>query len=154
MKRNEKWKLNKILSCRFEEKSQKIKRQIFAEWIVFFAARISEEKPRERNFFEDLSPRFKVHFVCFYRRESLFWNGDLFAKKKLTRGEKTKPQTAMVITLWFWALVMCTELYGDWSLHNQHFSGINDFLSQTAKLLKTLCLRHLVRKWYLKSLGG
>ena len=32
---------------------------------------------------------------------------------------------------------MCSELYGDWSLHN-HFSGINDFLSLTAKLLKTL----------------
>ena len=61
----------------FWKKSQKIKRQIFAEWIVFFAARISEEKPRERNFFEDLSPRFKVHFVCFYRRESLFSNGNL-----------------------------------------------------------------------------
>ena len=30
---------------------------------------------------------------------------------------------------------MCTEHYGDWSLHNQHFSGINDFLSLTAKLL-------------------
>ena len=38
---------------------------------------------------------------------------------------------------------MCTELYGDnWSLHNQHFSGINDFLSLTAKLLKTLSLRY------------
>ena len=76
------------------------------------------------------------------------------AKKKLTRGEKTKPQTAMVITFWFWGLVMCTELYGDWSLHNQRFPGINDFLSQTAKLLKTLSLRYLVRRWYLKSLGG
>ena len=75
-------------------------------------------------------------------------------KKKLTRGEKTKPQTAMVITFWFWGLVMCTELYGDWSLHNQHFSGVNDFLNQTAKLLKTLSLRYLVRRWYLKSLGG
>ena len=62
------------------------------------------------------------------------------AKKKLTRGEKTKPQRAMVITLWFLALVMCTDLYGDWSKHNQHFSGINDFLSLTAKLLKTLSL--------------
>ena len=30
MKRNEKWKLKKILSCRFEEESQKIKRQICA----------------------------------------------------------------------------------------------------------------------------
>ena len=39
---------------------------------------------------------------------------------------------------------MCMELYGDWSLHNQHFSGINDFLSQTAKLLKTLSLSYLV----------
>ena len=79
-------------------------------------------------------------------------------KKKLIRSEKTKPQTAMVITLWFWGLVMCTELYGDWSLQNQHFSGINDFLSLTAKLLKTLSLRYwwwfLVRRWHLKSLGG
>ena len=23
---------------------------------------------------------------------------------------------------------MCTEHYGGWSLHNQHVSGINDFL--------------------------
>ena len=29
---------------------------------------------------------------------------------------------------------MCTELYGDWSLHNQYFSGINDFLSLTEKI--------------------
>ena len=53
---------------------------------------------------------------------------------------------------------MCTEHYGDWSLHNHHFSGINDFLSVTAKLLKTLSLRYrwwfLVRRWCLKSLGG
>ena len=53
---------------------------------------------------------------------------------------------------------MCTTHYGDWSLHNQHFSGIIDFLSLTAKLLKTLSLRYwwwfLVRRWYLKSLGG
>ena len=26
--------------------------------------------------FEDLSPRFKVYYVCFYRRESLFCNGN------------------------------------------------------------------------------
>ena len=62
------------------------------------------------------------------------------AKKKLTRGEKTKLQTAIVITFWF----VCTELYGDWSLHNQHFSGINDFLSQAAKLLKTLSLSEVL----------
>ena len=37
---------------------------------------------------------------------------------------------------------MCAELYGDWSLQNQNFSGINDFLSLTAKLLKTLSLRY------------
>ena len=35
---------------------------------------------------------------------------------------------------------MCSELYGDWSPHNQHFSGIHDFLSLTAKLLKTRSL--------------
>ena len=64
------------------------------------------------------------------------------AKKKLVRGEKTKPQKAMVITLWFWGLVICAELYGDWSPHNQDFLGINDFLSLTAKSLKTLSLRY------------
>ena len=48
----------------------------------------------------------------------------------------------MVITLWFWGLVICAELYGDWSPHNQHFLGINDFLSLTAKSLKTLSLRY------------
>ena len=39
---------------------------------------------------------------------------------------------------------MCPELYGDWSLHNRHslkFSSVHDFLSLTAKLLKTLSLR-------------
>ena len=72
------------------------------------------------------------------------------AKKKLIRGEKTKPQTAMVITLWFWGFrsCMCTEQYGDWSLHNQRFSGINDFLSLTAKLLKTFSLRYW---WFTRS---
>ena len=34
------------------------------------------------------------------------------------------------------------------------FQVFNDFLSQTAKLLKTLSLRYLVRRWYLKCLGG
>ena len=39
---------------------------------------------------------------------------------------------------------MSTERYGDWSLHNQHFSGINDFLRLTAKLLKTLSLSEVL----------
>ena len=39
-------------------------------------------------------------------------------------------------------------IYGDWSLHNQHYSGINDFLSLTAKLLKTFSLRYW---WFTRS---
>ena len=37
-----------------------------------FVAGSSEEKPTERSFFENLGPRYKAHFVCFYSRESLF----------------------------------------------------------------------------------
>ena len=40
---------------------------------------------------------------------------------------------------------MCPGLHGDWSLHKQHprkFSGVHDFLSLTAELLKTRSLRY------------
>ena len=48
--------------------------------------------------------------------------------------EKTKPQTATVINLWFWGLLAYPELYCDWPVHNQHswnFSCVHDFLSLT-----------------------
>ena len=40
---------------------------------------------------------------------------------------------------------MCTELYGDWSLHNQHFSGINEFSESDSKIIEnslSLSLRY------------
>ena len=47
-------------------------------WMNCFLRGYDLRRKTERaKLFEDLSPRFKVHFVCFYRRESLFWNGDL-----------------------------------------------------------------------------
>ena len=42
------------------------------------------------------------------------------ARKKPIRREKTKPQTATVISLWFSGLLACPELYFDWALDNQH----------------------------------
>ena len=72
-----KWKVeaegNTQLSF-WKRKSQKIKRQILP-WmnlsLFFFFSRLgsAEEKPNDQ--------RFKVHFVCCYRRESLFWNENL-----------------------------------------------------------------------------
>ena len=56
------------------------------------------------------------------------------ARKKPIRREKTKPQTATVISLWFWGLLACPELYFDWALDNQHswnISGVHGFLSFT-----------------------
>ena len=40
-------------------------------------------------------------------------------EKKPIRHEKTKLQTAMVISLWFCGLLVCPEYYCDWSLHNK-----------------------------------
>ena len=58
------------------------------------------------------------------------------------RREKTKPQTATIISLWFWGLLTCPELYCDWPVHNQHswnFSGVHFFWSLTvSKSRKTL----------------
>ena len=42
---------------------------------------------------------------------------------------------------------MCTELYGDWSLHNQYFSGINDFLSLTEKIIEN-CLFEVLMMFF------
>ena len=41
------------------------------------------------------------------------------ARKEPIRCEKTKPQIAIMIHLWFWDLLACPEFYCDWSiLHN------------------------------------
>ena len=56
------------------------------------------------------------------------------ARNKPMRCEITKPQTASVISLWFWGLLAYPELYCDWPEHNQHsrkFSGVHGFLSLT-----------------------
>ena len=42
------------------------------------------------------------------------------AKRKPKRREKPKPQTAIVVSLWFSGLLACPELHCDWSLPNQH----------------------------------
>ena len=68
------------------------------------------------------------------------WTPEIFmecycvARNKPIRREITKPQTATVISLWFWSLLACPELYCDWPVHNQHswkFSGVHSFLSLT-----------------------
>ena len=41
------------------------------------------------------------------------------ARNKPIRREITKPQTATVISLWFWGLLACLEVYCDWPVHNQ-----------------------------------
>ena len=69
------------------------------------------------------------------------WTPEIFmecycdARNKPMRCEITKPQTASVISLWFWGLLAYPELYCDWPEHNQHsrkFSGVHGFL-QPAK---------------------
>ena len=63
---NEKCKLKEILICCFEEKGQKIKRQICPGWIYHFFLWLgsAEEKPNEQ--------RLKVHFVCFTEEKVCF----------------------------------------------------------------------------------
>ena len=66
-----------------------------------------------------------------------------FARNKPIRREITKPQTATVISLWFWGLLAYPELYCDWPVYNQHswnFSGAHGFLSLTVIL-------RLLYKW-------
>ena len=61
---NEKWKLKKVLSCHFEEKSQKIKRNLPWMNLSLFPKRLgsAEETPNQR---------FEVHFVCVFREEKV-----------------------------------------------------------------------------------
>lgn len=62
-------------------------------------------------------------------------------KKKPIRCEKSKPQTAMVISLWFWCLFACPGPCCDWSLHNQqswNISGVHGFLSKAVNCFKTI----------------
>ena len=68
------------------------------------------------------------------------WTPEIFkecycdARNKPMRCEITKPQTALVICLWFWGLLAYPELYCDWPEHDQHswkFSGVHGFLSLT-----------------------
>ena len=68
------------------------------------------------------------------------WTPEIFmecycvVRNKPIRCEITKLQTATVISLWFWGLLACPELYCDWPVHNQHswnFSGVQGVLSMT-----------------------
>ena len=68
------------------------------------------------------------------------WTPEIFmecycvARNKPIRREITKPQTATVISLWFWGFLAYPELYCNWPVHNQHswnFSGVHGFLSLT-----------------------
>ena len=68
------------------------------------------------------------------------WTPEIFmecycvVRNKPIRHEITKLRTAAVISLWFWGLLACPELYCDWPVHNQHsqnFSGVHGFLSLT-----------------------
>ena len=75
---SKKWKLKKILSCHFEEKSKDQATTLPWTNLSLFSLQLgAQKKNRVSDVFEDLSPRFKVYYVCFYRKESLFCNGNL-----------------------------------------------------------------------------
>ena len=68
------------------------------------------------------------------------WTPEIFmecycvVRNKPIKCEITKPQTATVISLWFWGLLACPEFFCDGPVHNQHshnFSGVHSFLSLT-----------------------
>ena len=73
------------------------------------------------------------------------WTPEIFMecycveRSKPIRRQITKPQTATVISLWFWGLLAYPELYCDWPVHNQHswkFSFVHVFLSLTVNALE------------------
>ena len=73
----------------------------------------------------------------------IFMEGYCVVRKKPIRYEKTKPQTAKVISLWFWGLLACPELYCVWSLQNQqswNFSRLHGFLSLTGNSFLAQCI--------------
>ena len=58
------------------------------------------------------------------------------SRNKPIRHGITKPQTAMVISLLFWGLLTCPELYFDWPVHKQYsrnFSVVHGFLRLTGR---------------------
>ena len=74
--KNEKLKLKKVLNCRFEETSKDQATNLPGRNSSLFSSRLgAQKKNRMSEFFKDLSPRFKAHFVCFCRREEyiLWW---------------------------------------------------------------------------------
>ena len=84
------------------------------------------------------------------------WTTEIFmecycvARNNPIRHEITKPQTAKVISLWFWGLLVYPELYCDWPVHNQHswnFSGVHGFLSFTVNTWRDGCLKSNMANW-------
>ena len=84
------------------------------------------------------------------------WTTEIFmecycvARNNPIRHEITKPQTAKVISLWFWGLLVYPELYCDWPVHNQHswnFSGVHGFLSFTVNTWRDGCLKSSMANW-------
>ena len=72
------------------------------------------------------------------------------ARNNPIRHEITKPQTAKVISLWFWGLLVYPELYCDWPVHNQqswNFSGVHGFLSFTVNTWRDGCLKSSMANW-------
>ena len=60
-----------------------------------------------------------------------------FSNGPSLRREITKPQTATVISLWFWSLLAYPERYSDWPVHDQHswkISVVHSFLSFSVKV--------------------
>ena len=76
---NKKWKLNKILICRFEEKRQKINDKfVLDEFItVFFAARIGQKKNQMSEDLRHILCAFIGWEICFkmeiYQLASCYW---------------------------------------------------------------------------------
>ena len=83
------------------------------------------------------------------------WTPEIFmecyyvAKRKPTRCEKSRPQTATIVSCGFHGLLARPELYCDWSLHNQYcwkFSAIHGFLSFTVIIIiKIIIIKYLKR---------
>ena len=69
-----------------------------------------------------------------------------FSNALSLRHEVTKPQTATVISLWFWGLLAYPERYSDWPVHNQHswkISVVHGFLSFSAKVHVVMYCQYL-----------
>ena len=95
---------------------------IFNHWNSFLLSVATDRKDGRGLKLEEVGPTFSSFTVKLTKpwTPKIFIECNCVVRKQPIRHEKTKLQTATVISLRFWGLLVSPEHYCDWSPHNQH----------------------------------